>query len=50
MAEKLKEICSFFIENVDLNQKSLLVVLAAITFNPTAWNIVARNGKAPRIQ
>jgi phosphatidylethanolamine N-methyltransferase len=50
MAEKLKEICSFFVENFDLNQKSLLVSLAAIIFNPTAWNIVARNGTTPRIQ
>ncbi|KAK2465551.1 hypothetical protein APHAL10511_002443 [Amanita phalloides] len=28
---------------VDINQQSLLISLAAITFNPTAWNIVARN-------
>ncbi|TFK69184.1 phospholipid methyltransferase [Pluteus cervinus] len=28
---------------VDLNQKSLTVALLAIAFNPTAWNIVARN-------
>jgi len=29
---------------VDFNQTSLLISLAAIAFNPTAWNIVARNG------
>ncbi|KAM6493255.1 phospholipid methyltransferase [Amanita muscaria] len=28
---------------VDLSQTSFLLSLAAITFNPTAWNIVARN-------
>ncbi|KAF8346621.1 phospholipid methyltransferase-domain-containing protein [Amanita rubescens] len=28
---------------VDVNQQSLLISLAAITFNPTAWNIVARH-------
>ncbi|KAF8637147.1 hypothetical protein AX17_003051 [Amanita inopinata Kibby_2008] len=28
---------------IDINQSSLLVSLAAIAFNPTAWNIVARN-------
>jgi phosphatidylethanolamine N-methyltransferase len=28
---------------VDVNKTSLLVSLASITFNPTAWNIVARN-------
>jgi len=28
---------------VDVNQQSLLISLAAIAFNPTAWNIVARN-------
>jgi phosphatidylethanolamine N-methyltransferase len=31
---------------VDVNQQSLLISLAAITFNPTAWNIVARHGTA----
>lgn len=30
---------------VDLSKTSLLVSLASITFNPLAWNIVARNGK-----
>lgn len=29
---------------VDFDQQSLLISLAAIAFNPTAWNIVARNG------
>ncbi|KIL65385.1 hypothetical protein M378DRAFT_186472 [Amanita muscaria Koide BX008] len=28
---------------IDLSQTSFLLSLAAITFNPTAWNIVARN-------
>ncbi|KAF9545678.1 phospholipid methyltransferase [Agrocybe pediades] len=28
---------------VDLNKKSLTLSLASIAFNPTAWNIVARN-------
>lgn len=30
---------------VDFDKKSLLISLAAIAFNPTAWNIVARNGQ-----
>lgn len=30
---------------VDWQQISLLISLLSITFNPTAWNIVARNGK-----
>lgn len=29
----------------DASQRSLWISLAAITFNPTAWNIVARNGE-----
>lgn len=29
---------------VDFSKTSLLVSLASITFNPLAWNIVARNG------
>ncbi|KAF9528845.1 phospholipid methyltransferase-domain-containing protein [Crepidotus variabilis] len=28
---------------VDFSKKSLLISIASITFNPTAWNIVARN-------
>ncbi|KAF4611791.1 hypothetical protein D9613_004007 [Agrocybe pediades] len=28
---------------IDLNKKSLTLSLASIAFNPTAWNIVARN-------
>ncbi|TDL14870.1 phospholipid methyltransferase [Rickenella mellea] len=28
---------------IDLSQQSLLAALASITFNPTAWNIVAQN-------
>ena len=30
---------------VDASKLSLFLSLASITFNPTAWNIVARNGK-----
>jgi phosphatidylethanolamine N-methyltransferase len=30
---------------VDTSKSSLFLSLASITFNPTAWNIVARNGK-----
>jgi phosphatidylethanolamine N-methyltransferase len=30
---------------VDTSKSSLFISLASITFNPTAWNIVARNGK-----
>ncbi len=29
---------------VDVDKESLWVALAAITFNPTFWNTVARNG------
>lgn len=29
---------------VDFSKKSLLISLASIAFNPTAWNIVAQNG------
>ncbi|KAI1795467.1 phospholipid methyltransferase [Ganoderma leucocontextum] len=28
---------------IDFSQRSLLISIAAIAFNPTAWNIVARN-------
>lgn len=34
---------------VDLNQNSFYISLAAIAFNPTWWNIVARNGDVPLI-
>jgi hypothetical protein len=30
---------------IDLSQSSLLLSIAAIAFNPTAWNIVAQNGE-----
>jgi hypothetical protein len=30
---------------LDVSKPSLYLSLASITFNPTAWNIVARNGK-----
>ena len=29
---------------IDVSKPSLLISVAAIAFNPTAWNIVARNG------
>jgi hypothetical protein len=29
----------------DASQRSLWIAIASITFNPTAWNIVARNGE-----
>ncbi|KAF7760123.1 hypothetical protein Agabi119p4_10799 [Agaricus bisporus var. burnettii] len=43
MAENLKDIFTFFNANLDLSKKSLLISLASIVFNPTAWNIIARN-------
>ena|SRR5882757_5951995 len=30
---------------LDVSKTSLFLSLGSITFNPTAWNIVARNGK-----
>lgn len=33
---------------LDMSKTSLTVALLAIAFNPTAWNIVARNGKYAR--
>ena len=30
---------------LDTSKPSLALALAAIAFNPTAWNIVARNGE-----
>src|ERR1700730_170298 len=32
------------IDILDLSQRSLLISLLIITFNPLAWNVVARNG------
>lgn len=32
------------IDYVDFSQKSLIISVLAIAFNPTAWNAVARNG------
>ncbi len=29
---------------IDLSKPSLIACVASIAFNPTAWNIVARNG------
>ncbi|TEB19461.1 phospholipid methyltransferase [Coprinellus micaceus] len=34
---------SLVLDNVDWSKQSLLLSLASIAFNPTAWNIVARN-------
>ena len=31
---------------IDTSATSLYISLLSIAFNPTAWNIVARNGKA----
>jgi hypothetical protein len=45
MAEKLNEVVSFFLNNTSFDKKSLIICLASITFNPTAWNFVARNGE-----
>jgi hypothetical protein len=36
---------SLVLDNVDWSKKSLLLSLVSIAFNPTAWNIVARNGE-----
>lgn len=41
----IQSIKSLLLDNVDWSQKSLLLSLASIAFNPTAWNIVARNGE-----
>ena len=35
---------SVLLKYLDLTKPSLYYSLASITFNPTAWNIVARNG------
>ena len=35
---------------VDTSKLSLFLSLASITFNPTAWNIVARNGACIRVR
>jgi hypothetical protein len=42
----VQKVLADFHRLVDVNQQSLLISLAAITFNPTAWNIVARHGTA----
>ncbi|KAF5325994.1 hypothetical protein D9611_000745 [Ephemerocybe angulata] len=39
----VQQVKSLLLDNVDLSQPSLLLSLASIAFNPTAWNIVARN-------
>ncbi|KIM42001.1 hypothetical protein M413DRAFT_445195 [Hebeloma cylindrosporum] len=38
-----KTLIDLFNTSVDLKQQSLTISLLAIAFNPTAWNIVARN-------
>lgn len=32
---------------IDITKSSLAICLLSIAFNPTAWNIVARNGMSP---
>lgn len=39
----MNELVSMLLTNTAFDKKSLLIVLASITFNPTAWNFVARN-------
>jgi len=46
MMTSVQKVLADFHRLVDVNQQSLLISLAAITFNPTAWNIVARHGTA----
>ncbi|KAJ3572346.1 hypothetical protein NP233_g3148 [Leucocoprinus birnbaumii] len=41
--DKINQFNSLLLENTVFDKKSLLISLASITFNPTAWNIVARN-------
>jgi len=36
---------SALLKHIDFSKPSLLYSLASIAFNPTAWNIVARNGE-----
>ncbi|KAF8724471.1 hypothetical protein AX14_008766 [Amanita brunnescens Koide BX004] len=43
MTTSVQKILADFHVFVDVNQQSLLISLASITFNPTAWNIVARH-------
>ena len=47
VSKSLDAVVDLFNSSVDLNQKSLTISLLAIAFNPTAWNIVARNGAGP---
>jgi len=47
VSQSLDAVVDLFNSSVDLNQKSLTISLLAIAFNPTAWNIVARNGAGP---
>ena len=39
-----EEIMSALFSAVDFSKQTLWISLASIAFNPTAWNIVARNG------
>ncbi|KAJ2914678.1 hypothetical protein MD484_g5739, partial [Candolleomyces efflorescens] len=41
--EVLLQLKSLLLDNIDFDKKSLLLSAASIAFNPTAWNIVARN-------
>lgn len=44
--EYIKDALSALPDYVDTSKKSFWVSLFAIAFNPTAWNIVARNGES----
>jgi len=48
-SKSLDALVNLFNSSVDLNQQSLTISLLAIAFNPTAWNIVARNGAGPHM-
>ena len=47
ISKSLDALVNLFNSSVDLDQPSLAISLLAIAFNPTAWNIVARNGAGP---
>jgi len=44
MVDKISEITSVLLQNTIFDKKSFLISLASISFNPIAWNLVARNG------
>lgn len=47
-ASLLVIIMDAFTSIVDTSATSLYISLLSISFNPTAWNVVARNGKPDR--